>query len=148
MSTKTNLKKILVILSVGLQMMVVEGCVTAQRCAERFPGSTNVVTTIMDTTIITSSRSFDTIVSVINRDTIFILDKKTDVQVKIVKLPGDSIWVEPVCPSDTITIVKVRTETTFERIQNLAKKQEMIWVMGFLILAIFALGYLLQSLKK
>lgn len=129
-------------------MMVVEGCVTAQRCAERFPGSTNVVTTIMDTTIITSSRSFDTIVSVINRDTIFILDKKTDVQVKIVKLPGDSIWVEPVCPSDTITIVKVRTETTFERIQNLAKKQEMIWVMGFLILAIFALGYLLQSLKK
>jgi len=143
-----NLKKILVILSVGLQMMVVEGCVTAQRCAERFPGSTNVVTTIMDTTIITSSRSFDTIVSVINRDTIFILDKKTDVQVKIVKLPGDSIWVEPVCPSDTITIVKVRTETTFERIQNLAKKQEMIWVMGFLILAIFALGYLLQSLKK
>jgi hypothetical protein len=143
-----TLKKILVILAVGLQMMVVEGCVTAERCAEKFPGSTNVVTTYIDTTIITSSRSFDTIVSVINRDTIFILDKKTDVQVKIVKLPGDSIWVEPVCPSDTITIVKVRTETTFERIQNLAKKQEMIWVMGFIIMIMFALGYLLQSLKK
>lgn len=143
-----NLKTFLVILVIGLQMMVVSGCLTAERCAERFPGSTNVVTTIIDTTIITSSRSFDTIVSVMNMDTIFILDKKTDVQVKIVKLPGDSIWVEPVCPSDTITIVKVRTETTIERIQNLAKKQEFIWVMGFIILLMFALGYLLQSIKR
>jgi hypothetical protein len=142
------LKKTLVILAIGLQMMGVEGCVTAERCAERFPGSTNVITTIIDTTIITSSRSFDTIVYVTNMDTIFILDKKTDVQVRIVKLPGDSIWVEPICPADTITIEKVRTETTFERIQNLAKKQEVYWTLGFIILGIFALGYLLQSIKK
>lgn len=143
-----TLKKMLLLLAIGLQLMVVDGCVTAQRCAERFPGSTNMVTTFMDTTIITSIRSFDTIVSVMNMDTIFILDKKTDVQIKIVRLPGDSIWVEPLCPADTITIEKIRTETTIERIQTLAKKKEIYWTLGFIIVAIFALGYFIQSLKK
>jgi len=138
----------LLLLAIGLQMMVVNGCINAERCAERFPGSTNMVTTFIDTTIITSIRSFDTIVSVMNMDTIFILDKKTDVQIKIVRLPGDSIWVEPLCPSDTITIEKIRTETTIERIQTLAKKKEIYWTLAFIIVAIFALGYLIQSLKK
>ena len=139
-----RLKKMLLLLAIGLQMMVVNGCINA----ERFPGSTNMVTTFIDTTIITSIRSFDTIVSVMNMDTIFILDKKTDVQIKIVRLPGDSIWVEPLCPSDTITIEKIRTETTIERIQTLAKKKEIYWTLAFIIVAIFALGYLIQSLKK
>lgn len=130
--------------------MVVEGCVTAKRCQEKFPESTNVVTTFFDTTIVTSTRSFDTIVSVLNRDTIFIVDKKTDVRVKVVKLPGDSIFVEPICPPDTIVVTKYKTETNVERVRHLIKQNTMeIFLIVFLcFLLLIGVSKLIDSIKK
>lgn len=130
--------------------MVANGCVTANRCKEKFPESTNIVTTFFDTTIVTSTRSFDTIVSVLNRDTIFIVDKKTDVRVKVVKLPGDSIFVEPICPPDTIVVTKYKTETNVERVRHLLHKNGMeIFLLVFLcFLLMIGFAKLIESIKK
>lgn len=131
-------------------MMVVNGCVTAERCAEKFPESTNVVQTFFDTTIVTSSKSFDTIVSVLNRDTIFIVDKNTDVKVKIVRLPGDSIFIQPECPADTIVVTKYRTETNVQRVRHLLNKNGMeIFLMVFLcFLLMIGVAKIIESIKK
>lgn len=142
--------KNLLIPFVFLMMVVESGCITAQRCAEKFPESTNVITTFIDTTIITTSKSFDTIISVLNRDTIFIVDKKTDVRVKVVRLPGDSIFIQPECPSDTIVVTKWKTETTTQRIIHLMKNDG---IMGFFAIALFlifliAISKLIDSIKR
>lgn len=131
-------------------MMVVNGCVTAKRCSEKFPESTNVVQTFYDTTIVTSSRSFDTIVSVLNRDTIFIIDKNTDVRVKVVKLPGDSIWVKPECPPDTIVVTKWKTETNIERVKNIVSKNgtELFLSMMLVFLLMIGVSKLIDSIRK
>jgi hypothetical protein len=143
-------KKILIGSLVAFLMMAAEGCVTAEKCREKFPESTNVVNTIIDTTIITSFRSFDTIVSVLSRDTIWIVDKETNVKVKVVKLPGDSIFVQPVCPPDTIVIQKIRQETTIERIRNIALEngQGLFWSFVGLLAFILVAAYFIQSIKK
>jgi len=142
--------KNLLIPFVFLMMVVESGCITAQRCAEKFPESTNVITTFIDTTIITTSKSFDTIISVLNRDTIFIVDKNTDVRVKVVRLPGDSIFIQPECPSDTIVVTKWKTETTTQRIIHLMKNDG---IFGFLAIALFlifliAISKLIDSIKR
>lgn len=132
-------------------MMVVEfGCVTAERCAEKFPESTNIVTTFVDTTIVTSSKTFDTIISVLNRDTIFIIDKNTDVKVKVVKLPGDSIFISPECPADTIVVTKWKTETSTQRIIHLMKNDGIIGFLGVALFLIFiiAVSKLIDSIKR
>ncbi len=131
-------------------MMVANGCVTAKRCSEKFPESTNVVQTFYDTTIVTSSKTFDTIVSVLNRDTIFIIDKKTDVRVKVVRLPGDSIFISPECPADTIVVTKYRTETNVERVHHLMSKNGMeIFLIVFLcFLLLIGVSKIIDSIKK
>lgn len=143
-------KRILAGSLVVFLMMAAEGCVTSEKCREKFPEVTNVVNTIIDTTIITSFRSFDTIVSVLSRDTIWIVDKETNVKVKVVKLPGDSIFVQPVCPPDTIVIQKIRQETTIERIRNIALQngQGLFWSFVALLAFILVSAYFIQSIKK
>jgi hypothetical protein len=139
-------------ISVGMVflMMVVNGCVTAKRCSDKFPESTNVVQTFYDTTIVTSSKTFDTIVSISNRDTIFIVDKNTDVRVKVVRLPGDSIFIQPECPADTIVVTKYRIETNVERVRNLMYKNGTeIFLMVFLcFLLLIGVSKIIDSIKR
>lgn len=131
-------------------MVVESGCLTAERCAERFPGSINRITEIRDTMIVRSSKTFDTIVSFGSRDTVFIQDRLTDVKVKIIRLPGDSIFIEPVCPPDTIRIEKIRIETTEERMINLIKSngKDFFLIVFILCVALVAFSYFIQSIKK
>jgi len=142
--------KNLLIPFVFLMMGVESGCVTAKRCAEKFPESTNVITTFRDTTIITSSKSFDTIVSITNRDTIFIVDKNTDVRVKVVRLPGDSIFVQPECPSDTIVVTKWKTETNIERVHQLVSKNgiEIFLIVFLCFLLLIGVSKIIDSIKR
>jgi hypothetical protein len=143
--------RILLLLLVSLTTAVnLSGCITAERCRDRFPESTNRVTTIIDTTIVTSSTEFDTIIRINSLDTIFVLDKNTDIRVKILRLPGDSIFVSSECPPDTILIKSIRTETTIERITNLALKGgKGFYLSIFLFLfAVLVLSLFINSLKK
>lgn len=143
--------RILLPLLVSLTTAVnLSGCITAERCRDRFPESTNRVTTIVDTTIITHSTEFDTIIRIDSRDTIFVLDKKTDIKVKIVRLPGDSIYLNSECPPDTIRIEKIRSETTFERIRNIGGKigKEIYLPIFILLFAVLVLSVFINSVKK
>lgn len=126
------------------------GCVTAEKCREKFPESTNRITTIVDTTIITSSTSFDTIVRFTSRDTVFIYDATSKIKVKVVRIPGDSIFIRPECPPDTIRIEKIRSETTYERIRNLAVNggKDFYLPIFVLLFAVLVFSVFINSLKK
>lgn len=126
------------------------GCITAERCREKFPESTNRITTIVDTLIVTSTTAFDTIIRIDSRDTIFVLDKETDIKVKVIRLPGDSIFLRSECPPDTIRIEKIRTETTYERIRNLAVNggKDLYLILFFFLFAILVLSLFINAVKK
>lgn len=79
---------------------------------EKFPASTQTI--IRDTTIITNSKSFDTLISFQSRDTIFIRDWKTKIETQLVRV-NDSVFVKTICPGDTIRVEKV--------IQNIIKHE-------------------------
>lgn len=136
---------ILLLLLVGL----VESCITAERCAERFPGSTRTETIFRDTVIITNSQHFDTLFR-FSSDTIFLKDEKTKIEVKVIRIKGDSIFIQSKCPPDTIMVEKIRTETTIERIKNIVVNQgeRLLWILAILTLAVFGIGYLIKQLKK
>ena len=132
--------KIKTILPIALTIFLLSGCVTKKRCAAKFPVTTETITIIKDTTIVTASKQFDTIVRFHSKDTIFIRGQKTRVEVKILRLPGDSIFVDAKCPSDTIRIPVVRTVTKTEGF-----KDPFPWRLLFVVLGIF--GVLLFFLK-
>ena len=85
-------------------ILSLSGCVTEKRCRERFPLQTQ--TLVKDTLIVTSSRSFDTLIQDVGKDTVFIRDLKTRIETKLVRV-NDSIFVSTKCPSDTIRVEKV-----------------------------------------
>jgi hypothetical protein len=91
------------------------GCVTEKKCRERFPIAST--TLIKDTLIVTSSRSFDTLIQDVGKDTVFIRDLKTRIETKLVRV-NDSIFVSTKCPSDT-----VRVEKVIQTIVNETKKE-------------------------
>jgi hypothetical protein len=128
---------------------LVESCITAERCAERFPGSTRTETIFRDTVIITNSQHFDTLFR-FSADTIFLKDEKTKIEVRVIRIKGDSIFIQSKCPPDTIMVEKIRTETTIERIRNIVVNQgeRLLWVLAILTLAVFGIGYLIKQLKK
>lgn len=136
---------ILLLLLVGL----VESCITAERCAERFPGSTRTETVFRDTIIVTNSQHFDTLFS-FSTDTIFLKDEKTKIEVRVIRIKGDSIFIQSKCPPDTIVVEKIRTETTIERIKNIVVNQgeRLLWILAILTIAIFASAYLIKQIKK
>lgn len=114
------------------------GCVTEKRCMEKFPASTQTI--IRDTTIITNSKSFDTLISFQSRDTIFIRDWKTKIETQLVRV-NDSVFVKTICPGDTIRVEKV--------IQNIIKHEPVEqtkipwWLVGITLL-VLVLSIILQ----
>jgi hypothetical protein len=87
-----------------LLVVLFSGCVTEKKCRERFPFETE--TFFKDTLIVTSTRSFDTLIQDVGTDTVYIRDLKTRIETKLVKV-NDSIFVSTKCPSDTIRVEKV-----------------------------------------
>lgn len=128
---------------------VANGCVTQKRCNEKFPPSVSRETIIRDTVIITNPTHFDTIFRFSEKDTVYLRDTKTQIKVKVVKV-RDSVWVHSECPPDTITIEKVRVETTIESVRGLITSHP--WRIFWIVLAgigfIFSFGYLINALKK
>lgn len=140
--------------TIVLTILILESCVTEKRCRESFPcvNSTEVVTRIKDTTIVTSRTSFDTIFRFRQVDTLFFRDKETRIETKVIRLPGDSIFVESICPGDTIRIEKVvQTIKNVGILEDPSLKKAIKFVAfgaGFLILLLIAGGYFLKNLKK
>jgi hypothetical protein len=140
--------------TIVLTILILESCVTEKRCRESFPcvNSTEVVTRIKDTTIVTSRTSFDTIFRFRQVDTLFFRDKETRIETKVIRLPGDSIFVQSTCPSDTIRIEKVvQTIKNVGILEDPSLKKAIKFVAigaGFLILLLIAGGYFLKNLKK
>lgn len=132
-----------------LLLGIAESCITAEKCAERFPGSTRTETIFRDTIIVTNSQHFDTLFR-FSTDTIFLKDEKTKIEVKVIRIKGDSIFIQSKCPPDTIVVEKIRTETTIERIKNIVVNQgeRLLWILAILTIAIFASAYLIKQIKK
>jgi len=78
------------------------------------------------------------------------VDKNTDVRVKVVRLPGDSIFIQPECPADTIVVTKYRIETNVERVRNLMYKNGTeIFLMVFLcFLLLIGVSKIIDSIKR
>jgi hypothetical protein len=149
-----KLKQLKNVAILTLTILTLDSCVTEKRCRETFPcsNSTEIVTRIKDTTIVTSRTSFDTIFRFKQVDTLFFRDKETRIETKVIRLPGDSIFVESICPSDTIRVEKVvQTIKNVGLLQDESLKKAIKFVAfgaGFLILLLFAGGYFLKSLKN
>jgi hypothetical protein len=140
-----NLKRAILLL-----LLTLSSCITPERCAERFPGSSTSVITIKDTTIFTTSTRFDTIFSLGSRDTVFMVDRLTDIKVKVVRLPGDSIFVSSICPPDTIRVPMYKTETTVEKILNIFPKQNRNFFLSvfLIILGLMAIAYVFRTIRQ
>ena len=105
------MKKLLQIL---IPALLISGCITEKNCFKRFPPKIETKIIVKDTTIVTEKTRFDTIFHLtkeISRDTIYFTDSKTEIKIKYIKLPGDSILIEAECPADTIFIEGAVTET-------------------------------------
>ena len=130
-------------------LTVVEGCVTEKRCNDKFGGRIIRDTYIKDTTIITSSTHFDTLIRLNGPDTVYYRDQITNIKVKVVRV-RDSVWIHSECPPDTVTVERVRVETSVERFRNLFGDdlKRLFW--GLVVVAgiMFSFGYLIKALKK
>lgn len=106
--------------------------------------------TIQDTEIVVLGTSFDTIVSFQSRDTIIIRDEKTRIETRVVRLPGDSIFIEPICPPDTVVVTKVRVETVEQKlVEAVNTKWKKHLIMGIIaVIGLFAIGYTVNALKR
>ena len=131
-----------------LTAILISGC----RCQEdaAIPQYVTRHVTFTDTQVVTQVRTFDTVVTVSSVDTVIIRDVETKVQVKVVRLPGDSIWIRPICPPDTVVIEKVRVETVEQTVMdawsnNKWKKQLMIGAVA--VIGLFGIGYAVKAFK-
>lgn len=125
------------------------GC-SESYCLQKFPGIERRETVFFDTTIITSTKSFDTLIRVSSPDTIFLRDAKTRIQFQVVRVKGDTVFLKTQCPPDTITIERIRMETNIERIRNIVHNnwKKFTWPTGLLALLLFAAGFLIRSIRK
>lgn len=106
--------------------------------------------TVTDTQIVTQVRSFDTIFYVATTDTVTIHDVETRVQVQVVRMPGDSIWVRPICPPDTVVVEKVRVETVEQTVMQAIEKngwKKHLMIGGLAVAGLFAIGYAAKALR-
>lgn len=106
--------------------------------------------TVQDTQIVTLTTKFDTIISIQSRDTIIIRDEKTRIETRIVRMPGDSIFIQPICPPDTIVVTKVKIETIQEKLVEAVggKWKRHLLIAAVAVLGLFAVGYTVNALKK
>lgn len=87
---------------------------SCQRHVSKYPcySETEWTTTMVkDTVIHINGARMDTIVAINQHDTVFIRDHETRIETMIRWLPGDSIFVDTKCPSDTVTVENYHTET-------------------------------------
>ena len=106
--------------------------------------------TVQDTEIVVVGTSFDTIVSMQSRDTIIIRDEKTRIETRVIKLPGDSIFIEPICPPDTVVVTKVKIETVQEKlVEAVNTKWKRYMLMALVaVVGLFAIGYTVNAIKR
>ena len=137
------------IIPILIVILTSEGC-SESYCLKKYPGIERRETVYFDTVIVTSSTSFDTIFRISGPDTIFLKDKETQIQVKVVRLKGDTVFVQSTCPPDTVTVERVRSETTMERVRNIVHNnwKKFTWPTGLLALLLFAVGFLIRSLRR
>lgn len=130
-----------------VMFMVIEGCVTAEKCNKKFPSVTTTI--IRDTTIFVPSTKVDTVVVAQPGDTIFLTDTITKIKVKFLKYStGDTVFVSAQCPGDTIRVpVEVTTTTGFD-IPIPEKKTPWWWIVLAIVAVAGSVGYLINSLKK
>lgn len=132
-------------------MMVVESCITQQKCEERFPATFKTEIVKYDTTIVTHSQHFDTVFNWTGTDTIYLKDKETQIQVRVIRV-RDSIYIQSECPPDSVVIEKVRTETTVERVKGLFGgewKQYMWLIVSVLIfLILWTINSIIKNIKR
>lgn len=142
----TNIAFFLIVLS------ILSSCVTQRACDRKFPAVTNTETIIRDTTIVTETTRFDT-VHVIHesRDTVFFHDIETQIKIKYVNLPGDSIFIQAECPPDTVIVTKeIKTVHTETRPKAFFDRAGFAWIIGLFILGmiLIAAGYFIKQLKS
>jgi hypothetical protein len=136
--------------------MVVSGCKSRQK--HFVPEQEPIVREYfsiseIDTSIIVPAVAFDTVFQWVT-DTVTLIDSVTQIKLQIVRLPGDSIWIKPECPPDTVTVTKYRservTERQTERVYGIldGKGKHILIVLLVGIAALFAAGYLANALKR
>ena len=142
----TNIAFFLIVLS------ILPSCVTQRACDRKFPPVTNTETIIRDTTIVTETTRFDTIhVIHESHDTVFFHDVETQIKIKYVNLPGDSIFIQAECPPDTVIVTKeIKTINTETRPKAFFDRAGFVWIVGLFILGmiLIAAGYFIKQLKS
>ena len=132
-------------------MMAVNSCITEQKCQKKFPVSFKTEIVKYDTTIVTHSLHYDTVFNWTGTDTIYLKDKETQIQVKVIRV-RDSIYIHSECPPDSIVIEKVRTETTVERVKGLfgGEWKQYIWLIVLIItlLILWAINSIIKNIKR
>lgn len=148
MRLKNSFQNIAFILTV---LTALNSCVTAKRCDRKFPPIITKETIIRDTTIITERTNFDTIhVFHETRDTVFFHDQETQIKIKYLRLPGDSIFIEAECPPDTVTVTKeIIHNNTIER-RSGKFTEGAFWLAAAFIfgLILIAAGYFTKQIKR
>lgn len=127
--------------------LTLSSCVTAKRCAKKFPPVIERETIIKDSTIITERTKFDTIFQR-SKDTVFLFDHETKIKIKYVDRPGDSVFVSAECPEDTIT---VRTHTiTNNLIHEEGGPGGWFWVLIIFGVSalLFGLSFVIKQIKR
>lgn len=133
----------------GMMILVgigISSCVTQKRCSQKFPQVTTITT--QDSTIIRPELQTDTIIHVVQGDTVTIHDTITRIKIRVVKMAGDTIFVSASCPPDTIKVTTTITKTVGFPVPVKEEKQTPWW--WFVIAAVtlmFSAGYLVRSIK-
>ena len=131
--------------------ILLNSCMTAEKCNERFPVEREVRTYDRDTVVITNTRTFDTLVQHKRLDTLIIHDHQTDIRTELMFLPGDSVFVETTCPPDTVRVEKVLEIIKEKAIEQVDETKNAIrWIALFcfaLFLAIGSVAYLIKTIK-
>lgn len=144
-SLKRNLPVIMML------TLAVSSCITQQKCEERFPATFKTEIVKYDTTIVTHSLHYDTVFNWTGTDTIYLKDKETQIQVRVVRV-RDSIYIKSECPPDSIVIEKVRTETTVERVKGLfgGEWKQYIWLIVLIIalLILWVVNSIIKNIKR
>jgi len=99
-----------------------------------------------DTVIYMNGARMDTIVAFDRHDTLWIRDHETRIETKIQWMPGDSIFVETKCPSDTVRVENYHTETIRTYMID-DKTKRWLWIVPAVFVLILAM-YAIHKLFK
>jgi len=135
-----------------MTVVINEGCVTQQRCLEKFPPETTTSTTTVtrDTSVFVPGRETDTVFIAVPGDTVTVVDTLTQIKIRMVKRPGDTVFVSVDCPGDTVFLPGVIRETEINKTQHhiVRPKPFPWWILLSIATVLFGLGYMINSFKK